>query len=137
MATRGALSAVASAPVLTSASPIFTSNPSTALCQTSGFVVTIAYDGSPLVRLTFAPPFNNRFTTSAEVAPLYGNRHRFPLGTTLSTGLGVAASFSNVSVPGSGVLAKTVFTPNCMPSDHAETSYGASAGAPGERRTSG
>src|ERR1051326_4462273 len=139
MPTRGVLSVVASAGGLTSADVAdLTSKPSMAFFQISGFVLTSASGASPLVRLTFAPAFNRRFTSIAEVAPLYGNRHPFgPLALTDNIGFGVAATFSSVSVPGSGLLANSVFTPNCMPSDHAETSYGASAGAPGERRTSG
>src|SRR5262249_7775218 len=138
MPTRGAFNAVDRTGVLAGAfASVRISKPSTALFQISGLVLTSAKGISPLVRLTFAPALRSRFTKSAEVAPLYGKRHVFaPPLATASTNLGVAATFSKVSVPGSGLFANSVLTPNCIPSDHADTSYGASAGAFGARRTS-
>src|ERR1051326_6991516 len=94
MPTRGVLSVVASAGGLTSADVAdLTSKPSMAFFQISGFVLTSASGASPLVRLTFAPAFNRRFTSIAEVAPLYGKRHPFgPLALTDNTGFGAAAA---------------------------------------------
>ena len=48
------------------------------------------------------------------------------------------AGTSERAVPwGSGFLTNVTSTPSSMPSDHAVTSYGASGGAVGTRRTSG
>src|SRR5450432_1174855 len=145
MPTRGALMAVASsgafAGALASGLPsTLTSKPSTALFHTSGLAAAIAYAtplASGFVTLTLAPPLSNRFITRADRAPLYGNRQAPPVFMAWSGYFGVEVSFRSASELSSGLLANSVFTPNCIPNDHAETSYGASAGAPGDRRTSG
>src|SRR6266481_3181176 len=141
MPIRGALMTVASSGAFAAATVLGrTSKPSTALVQTSDFVAAMTC-GTPLasgfVMLTLAPAFSSLFTSRALRAPLYGKRQDLPLATAESTYLGAAVTFSTANAAGNSVLANSVFTPNCMPSDQADTSYGASAGALGARRTSG
>src|SRR5579883_646281 len=113
---------------------VVTSNPAIAFVQTSGFACT---ETCVFDTLTFAPSFSNRLTITALSAPVYGKFQPVGVFSTVNKNFGFDVTGSRDKSAARAVFANTVFTPNCIPSDHADTSYGASAGAFGERRNSG
>jgi len=70
----------------------------------------------------FAPSSSSRFTMTALSAPSYGKLQPEPFFPAIKTKRGVLLTGSSARSSGKGVLANKVFTPNCIPNDHAETS---------------